>query len=73
MLDLVGKLSRVALENVLWQVRQAHRPQVVAGEVVGLEGMKAFEVVVGLRLCLYTVMRMRMSWVTSNSNTSNSY
>ena len=60
------------------RVRQAHRPQAVVGEVVGLEGVKVLEVmevVVGLRLRSYTVMRMRMrmSRVTSNSNTSNSY
>ena len=37
----------------MWRVRRAHRPQAVAGEVVGREGVEALEVVevvVGLRM-----------------------
>ena len=58
------------------QVRRAHRPQAVEVEVVGLKGVDAVEVVevvVGVCLCSYAVLRMRMSRVTSNSNTSNFY
>ena len=62
----------------MWRVRRAHRPQAVAGEVVGREGVEALEVVevvvgLGLRLRLYAIRRMSMSQVTSTSNTSNSY
>ena len=60
----------------MYRVRRAHRPQAVATEVVGRQGMETLEVVevvVGLRLRPYAVMRMRMSQVTSTSNTSNFY
>ena len=45
-------------------------------EVVGLEGVDVLEVVeevVGIRLHPYAVVRLRMSRVTSNSNTLKSY
>ena len=52
------------------QVRRAHKPQAVAGEAAGLKGVDAvevMEVVVGVRLHQYTLVRMTMSLVTSNS------
>ena len=54
------------------RLRQAHRPQAVVGEVVGLEGVDTVEVVHTVEV-VEVVMRMTMSWVTSNSNTFNSY
>ena len=60
----------------MYRVRRAHRQQAVAAEVVGRQGVEALEVievVVGLCLHPYAVVRMMMSRVTSTSNTSNSY
>ena len=66
-LDVVGELSRVALENAHATATEASTQATGrGGEVVGLEGVYAVEVV-------EVVMRMTMTWITSNSNTSNSY
>ena len=76
-LDVVEEFSRVALENV--HVQREASTQATGrggrgGGLVGCGGAEVIEVVVGLRLCLrpYAVVRMRMSRVTSTSNTSNS-
>ena len=67
MLDLVKEMSRAALENARATATEASTQATGrGGEVVGLEGVYAVEVV-------EVVMRMTMTWVTSNSNTSNSY
>ena len=75
-LDVVGELSWVALENVCVQSEastQATGRGRRGGGSAGRGGMEVEEVVVGLRLRPYAVVRMRMSQVTSTSNTSNSY
>ena len=66
----------MALENVCVQSEastQATGRGSRGGGSVGRGGMEVEEVVVGLRLRPYAVVRMRMSQVTSTSNTSNSY
>ena len=52
------------------RLRRAHRPQAVVGEVVSLEGVDAVEVMDTVEVVM---RRMMMTWVTSNSNTSNFY
>ena len=75
-LDVVGELSRVALENA--HVQSEASTQVTScggqgGSSVGRGGAGSRRGGVGLRLRSYVVVRMRMTRVTSTSITSNSY
>ena len=48
----------------MWQVRRVHKPQAMAGKVVGVRGVDAMEVVelvMSIGLSWNTLMRMRMS------------
>ena len=72
-LDLVGEMSRVALENAHATASEASTQATgCGGGRRGFRGVDAVEVVHTVEV-VEVVTRMTMSWVTSNSNTFNSY